>query len=235
MSNWRTAYSIDQLRAELNAEHPHRDKSSDGAIGDTSHASSASDHNPNAHGVVCAFDIDVDLDGTNDNDGGVAIAQLVERMRTRPHPDVKYVIFNRRMFSRYPAHGVPPFTWRAYGGADPHTSHVHVSVGVGSDGHSEQPYDDRDSWGVADVAPLPKPKPPEPEDDDVRVQAIFTVAAPHPDAGTHVLGHHGEHEAVRLLDEEHSAHWQTKLGAPIPLDPLEWDQLVIVEPQGHRK
>lgn len=43
---------------------------------------------------------------------------------------------------------------RNYTGSDPHTSHIHVSVGVGSDGQSTQPYDDRTPpW----LSPLPTP------------------------------------------------------------------------------
>lgn len=235
MSNWRLAHSLETLRAEVNALYPSRDKSSDGTIGDTSHAASASDHNPNSEGVVCAFDLDVDIDGSDDSVVTPEFVALIEQLRAHPHPNVKYVIYNRRMFSAYAAHGVAPFTWRAYGGADPHTSHAHVSVGVGSDGHSAPgTYDDTTSW-LSSRPTIPPSTKPAPEDDDVRVQAIFTVAAPHPDAGTQVLGHHNETAAVRLLDEEHSAHWQTKLGAPVALDPLEWDQLDITEPRGHHK
>lgn len=236
MPPWKLAPALVTLRAELNAAYPQRDKASDGAIGDTAHAASSSDHNPNSEGVVCAFDVDVDLDGSDDGDGGARLADLVEHLRTSPHPDLKYVIWNRRMFSAYEARGVAPFTWRAYSGADPHTSHVHVSVGVGSDGHSAPgTYDHTDAWGVTAASIPPAPQPAPPEDDDVRVQAIFTVAKPHPDAGTFVLGHHGETACVRLLDPPHLVHWQSKVGQPITLDPMEWDELDIAEPRGHHR
>lgn len=158
MTRWTLAPCLQVLRSELDQWRPNRDRSSDGAIGDAAHAATWSDHNPNTAGVVCAYDIDVDLDGTNDNNGGVDVAELVEALRTRPHPDVKYVIFSRGMFSRYPAHGVPPFTWRLYTGPDPHTSHVHVSVGVGLDGRSAPgTYDDLEPWAIVPTQP---PAPP---------------------------------------------------------------------------
>lgn len=145
--DYRIADSLDQLRNEVNARWPERSTISDGWIGDTAHAATASDHNPNAAGVVCALDI------THDPAHGVDVWQLAERFRLFPHPDVKYVIADTFMWSRYEAHGIAPFTWRAYSGADPHTSHVHVSVGVGRDGQSVQPYDDRDSWFSQIVVP----------------------------------------------------------------------------------
>lgn len=130
---WRPAHSLEVLRDEVNARWPNRDKASDGVIGDAAHAATASDHNPNQYGVVCAFDI------THDPANGPDGAVLAEMLRVNQHPDVKYVIWDHRLFSRY---GATPFQWRPYSGADPHTNHVHVSVGVGPDGHSAQPYDD---------------------------------------------------------------------------------------------
>lgn len=140
MSNYRIAESLDVLRRECDARAPGRNKASDGWIGDAAHAATASDHNPNPEGVVCALDV------TNDPGAGADVGAWADFWRQHPHPDVKYCIWNRQLWSAYEAHGVPPFTWRPYSGSDPHTSHVHVSVGVGPDGHSTPPYDDQDSW-----------------------------------------------------------------------------------------
>lgn len=148
---WRLAYSLDELRTEVNVRWPNRSKASDGTIGDPSHAATASDHNPNPAGVVCAFDI------TNDPANGPDIDFLAATFLANVNPDAKYFIWNRKIASR-------SHLWqiRAYTG-DPHTNHIHVSVGVGPDGKSVQPYDDRVPWLVA--APIPTPPPTNGEDD----------------------------------------------------------------------
>lgn len=78
--------------------------------------------------------------------------------------------------------------------------------------------------------------PPVPPEDDMRPeQAIFFVKAPHPDAGTYVLGAHGFHDAVRMLDPDHLAYWRDEVGLPvIELAAKIWDQIRITEP-GHVK
>lgn len=156
------------LRGEVNRRYPSRDKASDGAIGDASHAATWSDHNPNAAGVVCAYDIDTDLDDRSPE----TILELSEFVRTHPHRDLKYWIFSGRMFSAYAAHGFASFTWRPYGGGDPHTSHAHVSVGVGLDGRSAPgTYDDTDLWLAKATPELPLPHP-----EDLDVQTIYVIA-----------------------------------------------------------
>jgi hypothetical protein len=158
---WRIAKSLAVLRSEVDRRWPNRSKASDGVIGDAAHAASASDHNPNGSGVVCAFDITHDPNGP---DG----AYLSELLRTMRHPDLKYVIWNGRMFSSYVRAGYGPFEWRPYTGADPHTNHIHVSVGRGSDGQSQPPYDDVTPWGVDLPAPVPQTPPtPSQEDDEM--------------------------------------------------------------------
>lgn len=142
---WHLAPSLVVLRYELNARWPNRDRSSDGAIGDAAHAASASDHNPNSEGAVCAYDIDTDLDGTDDSNDPEMDA-LVEFIRTHPHPTLKYVIYRGRIFRSYPKPGIAPFEWSAYT-KDPHISHPHVSVGQGPDGRSAPgTYNDTSSW-----------------------------------------------------------------------------------------
>ncbi|WP_433699109.1 peptidoglycan-binding domain-containing protein [Nocardiopsis sp. CA-288880] len=137
--SWRLARSLEQLRGEVNATAPRRSKRSDGSIGDAAHSRTASDHNPNSAGVVCAIDI------THDPAGGADMNQLAERLRTGGHPALKYLIWNRRIWSRTRAGE----GWRSYGGSNPHSSHMHVSVGVGSDGRSTGPYDNTSSWGIS--------------------------------------------------------------------------------------
>lgn len=136
--SWRLAESLEKLRAEVNAAAPDRSKRSDGTIGDTAHAASASDHNPNPAGVVCALDL------THDPESGADMYQIAAHLVRQKHPALKYVIFGRKIASR--SRG---WEWRYYGGSNPHTSHMHVSVGRGGDGQSTGPYDDTSPWGIS--------------------------------------------------------------------------------------
>src|SRR5690554_6062740 len=131
---WRLARSLEVLRDEIRALHP---GTTVWTIGDAAHLATWSDHNPNAAGVVCAIDVLAD--------GGLDLGWFAEQVRTSGHPAFKYVIFNRRIASKGGG-------WRPYHGSNPHTTHVHVSVGVGPDGRSTGPYDNTSPWGVAGQA-----------------------------------------------------------------------------------
>jgi hypothetical protein len=108
------APSLAELRSEINAAHPARDKSSDGWIGDASHAARASDHNPdwNSGGVVRALDVD--------KDGIDTAALLATAIRD---PRVEYVIWQRRIYQRN-----RNFVPQAYNGTNPHDKHMHISL-----------------------------------------------------------------------------------------------------------
>jgi murein L,D-transpeptidase YcbB/YkuD len=128
--DWTLAPCLVKLRNEVNAAHPNRPKQSDGTIGDTAHQHETSDHNPNSAGIVTAFDITTD--SWSD--------ALAESLRLRgPHDGrVKYVIWQRRITSA--VHG---WQWVAYNGADPHTSHIHLSVSADA-----AEYNRTDAWGI---------------------------------------------------------------------------------------
>lgn len=138
MSGWRVARSLEVLRAEVNALAPNRSKASDGTIGDRAHAESSSDHNPNKQGVVCALDL------THDPGHGADMHVLAEAVRRSNHPALKYIIWDRHIWSVARASE----GWRRYSGSNPHTRHMHVSVGRGPDGRSTGPYDDTSPWGI---------------------------------------------------------------------------------------
>lgn len=133
----RMAKSLATLLVEANRVAPGRSKSYDGWIGDAAHAARASRHNPNNAGVVCALDI------THDPAHGMDTHALFEYLRTHPHPDLEYVISNRRVASRS-----SDWTVRPYTGASAHDKHIHVAVGRGPDSEPTPPYDDTDSWGL---------------------------------------------------------------------------------------
>lgn len=130
---WRPARSLEILKSQLDEAYP--GWLFLGFLGDAAHASVPSDHNPNAAGVVTALDI-----GPG---GGLAIHELANRLAASPHPDLKYIISNRRI-----AEWQNGFKWQPYGGSDPHDTHIHVSVGRGPDGRSAPPYDDTNKWNI---------------------------------------------------------------------------------------
>lgn len=134
---WRLAKSLTVLGNEIDAAAPGRSTASDGTIGDTSHQARPSDHNPNRAGVVCAADY------THDPASGADMHRIAEHLRTKRVKALKYVIFNRRIAS-----AASGWRWTFYGGSNPHTAHMHVSVGRGADGRSTGPYDDTSSWGI---------------------------------------------------------------------------------------
>lgn len=133
-SSWRLARSLEVLRSEIRSLHP---GTTVWTIGDAAHRASASDHNPTSSGVVCAIDVL--------GDKGLDLRAFANHIKKTNHKAVKYVIFDRRIWSK----ARNSEGWRYYGGSNPHTTHVHVSVGVGPDGRSTGPYDDTSPWGVA--------------------------------------------------------------------------------------
>jgi len=120
VSQWRVAGSLLTLRSQVNALYPNRDKSSDGTIGDAAHQGGVSDHNPDALGIVRALDI------THDPAHGCDIDKFTDALAAGRDPRISYVIANQLIMSG-PA-GPDPWVWRTYGGSDPHTNHVHISV-----------------------------------------------------------------------------------------------------------
>lgn len=119
MASYYLIPALEKLRSEINERYPKRDKSSDGWIGDTSHAARKSSHNPDYAngGAVRAIDIDVD-----DNDPNRDLRMQVINAAIRD-PRVWYVISNGIIWSR-------TYDWKArkYLGSNPHTKHVHISA-----------------------------------------------------------------------------------------------------------
>jgi hypothetical protein len=121
---WRLAKSLGRFTEQLNALAPRRTKTHDGTIGDARHRGlgNKTDHNPNRDGVVTAGDY------THDPSRGADMHKIAEALRKAQDPRLKYVIFSGRMFSSYPARGVPAWAWREYDGANKHLLHMHLSV-----------------------------------------------------------------------------------------------------------
>lgn len=140
---WRMAKSLEILRSQVNAKWPARSKNSDGSIGDVSHSSRTSDHNPDPSGVVRAIDI------THDPKGGFDSYAFADMLLKNQDTRLKYVISNKRIGAG-PA-GPSPGVWRKYTGANPHNHHCHISVVADSRG------DDTQSWNIAELTgPAPE-------------------------------------------------------------------------------
>lgn len=136
---WRIAESLLQLRKQINAAYPNRDKRSDGGIGDAKHASRNSDHNPwfkdkNGIGIVSAIDIDEDLAPDIHS-----IEAIVSAIRASKDPRVKYIIYEKRI--TVPGSNLQK--WKAYHGANPHDHHAHISVNS-----DPKLYDSAKAWNL---------------------------------------------------------------------------------------
>lgn len=134
--SWSVAPAIATLRAQVDEAAPDRNKVHDGTIGDLAHSKTKSEHNPNAQGVVRAWDC------THDPEGGVDCAVLAEDVIDElDRRGVEgYVIFRGRIRSTKVARG----KWRWYTGANPHNAHMHVSVVTG--------WTSREKWSLPSLA-----------------------------------------------------------------------------------
>lgn len=127
----RAAYSLDTLLGQLNALAPGRNKASDGWIGDADHQNRNSDHNPwyppPNGGIVTARDF------THDPAHGLDCHRVAATLVANGDSRIKYLIWNRRIWT-------PGVGWRNYTGANPHTSHLHLSVVASAANDSTRPW-----------------------------------------------------------------------------------------------
>lgn len=152
---WRAAASLLALRDQVNAAWPNRSRVSDGTVGDARHRSRASDHNPwirdGNMGVVSSLDIT--HDPKNGSDAG-KIAAAIRRSRDNR---VKYIIWNRRISNSSPTGGEAAWAWRPYGGKNPHSKHMHISVKS-----AKSRYDSAAPWHIGASSVIADPVAPEP-------------------------------------------------------------------------
>jgi hypothetical protein len=140
--NWRPAKSLVKLWNQVKAKFPGRKNGSDGMIGDRDHAKRHSDHNPHVdwdgrEGVVTALDL------THDKAGGCDCQKLIDAIVAARDSRVKYLIWNRQIANSSKIGSTAAWTWRAYGGSNPHTSHMHVSVKA-----DRASYDNEAAWPI---------------------------------------------------------------------------------------
>lgn len=132
MATWVVVPNLDDLRDQLNEIAPDRDKSSDGSIGDTSHAAGRSSHNPDKTGnpehrdgdtlnEVRARDFDKDL-----RRPGLTMAMVVRHLvlgaRSGRFWWLRYIIFDGVIY-----HKSNGFQARTYTGQNKHKEHAHVN------------------------------------------------------------------------------------------------------------
>lgn len=134
---WYLAKSLVQFREQVNTLFPHRDKSSDGSVGDTSHKARKSDHNPNAAGAVCAIDIDADLAPN------VSVDVIVKALQAAKDKRLKYIIWNGRITVKGDV-----TKWKPYTGPNAHRHHAHISVLS-----DPKLYDDSSAWDLTKILP----------------------------------------------------------------------------------
>jgi len=159
----RRANSTETLLRQVDTKYPGRNRSSDGWIGDAAHRTRKSDHNPDPDGVVRALDI------TNDPRVGLSSRKMAENILASRDPRIDYIIADRRIAFSSKQQGVMPWTWKAYGGTNPHDRHWHLSVRRG-------PHDDPAMWhldgtpAIGAVGELPAVQPALPADTSRRTR-----------------------------------------------------------------
>lgn len=120
----RLAPSLVRLWKEVDTRWPHRDHWSDGWLGDDSHATRFSDHNPDASGWVHATDTDATLTHVMGSGpvGDELCVALLRLARSGKSP-INYIIYKGIIYSR--SYG---FRAHRYTGLNSHHSHVHCSI-----------------------------------------------------------------------------------------------------------
>jgi hypothetical protein len=139
---WWLSAAAEELRNQVNYRYPHRDKASDGTIGDPRHAKrgwKGSQHNPNPTskpaGVVRALDLDADLTPI-DTRAAWRLADSLRLAAKNGDRRILYIVFDGRITSRtYPW---ARWKWRVWSG-DPHRHHIHVSFTEAGD-HDGRPF-----------------------------------------------------------------------------------------------
>jgi hypothetical protein len=143
------------LLAEIDTLAPNRSRASDGTIGDSAHAQDVSDHNPDETGDTGSASDTDSIDEVHARDvtaagpwpGGWLAENIVQiilaRCRAGLEPRVRYLIYNRRIWTRN-----NEWKQEAYLGANPHDKHFHVSFMYGSGSSLANPENITAPWGI---------------------------------------------------------------------------------------
>jgi hypothetical protein len=120
--------SLVNLRAEIDAAWPNRDRRTDGWYADPK-VRKSDGHNPDGKGAVHAIDVDKD---------GIWPPYILDRIKL-VRPVIWYAIWDRHIYS-------DDYGWvkQVYSGPNPHTDHMHIEVRHTAAGENYGGY-----WGVA--------------------------------------------------------------------------------------
>ena len=110
-----------QLREQIDDSFSERLRRSDGWLGDASHASRKSDHNPDpANGIVRAIDVDKNLDTRAST--AAYLADQIRLCAKAGDKRISYVIYAGKIASAKKS-----WSWRTYDGINRHDHHIHIS------------------------------------------------------------------------------------------------------------
>lgn len=143
--SWVLDKGLAKLRDQVDAAWPDRRKDSDGTLGNASHQAHQSDHNPEHPAPKGNPDYQVDaMDITHDPVGGADMQLVADAIIASRDERVAYLIHDGHICGG--AKGVSPWKWRPYPGANPHKTHLHISV-------RDDTHDRTQNWaiGAADM------------------------------------------------------------------------------------
>lgn len=128
---WRVVKSLNVLNDQIRAYAPRSVPPATpvyswGSIADDAHNAS-SDHYPHYYSALGSTAVVTARDFPHAPSLGLDGGTVCELLRQSRDPRIKYVIYNRRIFSGYRVGDTPAYTWRGYDGSDPHDTHFHIS------------------------------------------------------------------------------------------------------------
>lgn len=144
---------LESFRQEVNRRYPKRKKTSDGTLGDQAHKARVSEHNPDSDGTIDAFDMDVNLFGSDNDTGSAAedaeVRKLIKEFLSKP--EAQLVIYDRHIYNPDIQGGKARWYGDWSSGKNPHDHHVHFQA--------RQSKEDRQYNGdkVKDAQPTPAP------------------------------------------------------------------------------
>jgi len=133
VTSWVLVPCLERLFVEFDHIAPARATVSDGKVGDTAHAQTSSDHNPDETGTVPIHDADkinevhaIDVTATL-NESDLTMERVVQfllgRCRSGAERRLRYIIYARRIWSASSG-----WSQKAYTGPSAHIEHAHFSA-----------------------------------------------------------------------------------------------------------